>query len=407
MYIYIYKSQMVNLATETISTLQGSVTTKNSKNMWVELKGQLSPESDFVYDRMNSLISGSKTINPYDFLGALMAVEHLREQIKGTTSYNDGTNNVPLSKIDGNYNSITVPESTGLVIGSTVVTSTAAELNLLDGITAGTISTSLAVVADSNGVISYGTDRSANFSDHTLITKKYVDDKISSTHEGLDVKKSARVATTANISDFTNVTIVDSVTLADGERVLVKEQTTASENGIYVFTLSTTTLARANDLATDDDAAGAFIFIQEGTTNGDIGFVCTSDSGSAVVGTDNLSFTQFTSAGQISITQQTEESANGLAVSKTGSNYTISLQQDISSDASPTFAGATISSGGDITLSDAITTNSATGATTNTVTATSHSSLLTDIYLKLNHIDAFLDSLNTQFAFDSEYSKFN
>ena len=116
--------------------------------------------------------------------------------------------------------------------------------------------------------------------------KNYVD----SVASGLDLKDSCLVATTGNIT-LSGTQTIDSISVAVGKRVLVKSQTTASENGIYICSAST--WSRSDDLAAGVDAAGVFTFIEQGTTNGDKGFVCTSDSGAAVVGTNNLSFSQF------------------------------------------------------------------------------------------------------------------
>ena len=92
---------------------------------------------------------------------------------------------------------------------------------------------------------------------------------------------------------------------------MVKDQSTASENGIYKVG---STPARVDDLATGADAAGAFTFIEKGTVNGDNAFVCSSDKGSAVVGTNNLTFVQFSGAGQIIAGDGIDKSGNTLSV---------------------------------------------------------------------------------------------
>lgn len=89
--------------------------------------------------------------------------------------------------------------------------------------------------------------------------------------------------------------MVDGVTLATGNRILIKNQSTGSENGIYTVA-SSGAPTRATDLPTGVDAAGIFTFIEEGTTLADTGWVCTSNSGSAVVDTDALAFAQFSSS---------------------------------------------------------------------------------------------------------------
>lgn len=125
-----------------------------------------------------------------------------------------------------------------------------------------------------------------------LANKAYVD----SVAQALDIKGSCKVATTGNIT-LSGTQTIDGVAVAAGDRVLVRAQSSASENGIYVCAAGA--WARSTDLNTGSDAAGAFTFIEQGSTQADSGFVCTSDSGAAVVGTNDLSFTQFSGAGQI------------------------------------------------------------------------------------------------------------
>ena len=141
-------------------------------------------------------------------------------------------------------------------------------------------------------------------------TKSFVE----STAQGLDVKDSCVAATTANITISTalnNGDTLDGVTLSTNDRVLVKDQSTASENGIYVVGSSP---ARADDLAAGADAAGMFTFVEQGTVNADNGFVCTSNKGSAVVGTNNLAYAQFSGAGQITAGDGLDKSGNTLSV---------------------------------------------------------------------------------------------
>jgi len=115
--------------------------------------------------------------------------------------------------------------------------------------------------------------------------------QLDSVAAGLDVKPSVKAATTANIT-LSGEQTIDGVSVVAGDRVLVKNQSTGSQNGIYIASASS--WARASDLAAASDAAGAFTFVEGGgPTNEGKGFVCTSDTGSAIVGTDALVFTQF------------------------------------------------------------------------------------------------------------------
>tara|TARA_Y100001937_G_scaffold126287_1_gene195193 strand:- start:1593 stop:2900 length:1308 start_codon:yes stop_codon:yes gene_type:complete len=141
-------------------------------------------------------------------------------------------------------------------------------------------------------------------------TKSFVE----ATSQGLDVKNSCVAATTANITISTalnNGDTLDGVTLSTNDRVLVKDQSTASENGIYVVGSSP---ARAADLAAGADAAGFFTFVEQGSVNADNGFVCTSNKGSAVVGTNNLTIAQFSGAGQITAGDGLDKSGNTLSL---------------------------------------------------------------------------------------------
>ncbi len=137
---------------------------------------------------------------------------------------------------------------------------------------------------------------------------------VEATSQGLDVKDSCVAATTGNITISTalnNGDTLDGVSLSTNDRVLVKDQNTSSENGIYVVGSSP---ARAVDLAAGADAAGMFTFVEQGTVNADNGFVCTSNKGSAVVGTNNLTYAQFSGAGQITASDGLDKSGNTLSV---------------------------------------------------------------------------------------------
>ena len=146
--------------------------------------------------------------------------------------------------------------------------------------------------------------------DGDAASKSYVD----GVSQGLDIKDSCVAATTGNITISTalnNGDTLDGVSLSTNDRVLVKDQSTASENGIYIVGSSP---ARADDLAAGADAAGMFTFVEQGTINADNGFVCTSNKGSAVVGTNNIAFAQFSGAGQITAGDGLDKSANTLSV---------------------------------------------------------------------------------------------
>jgi autotransporter-associated beta strand protein len=140
-------------------------------------------------------------------------------------------------------------------------------------------------------------------------TKQYVDNSIM----GLDTKASVKVATTANITLSATQTI-DGVAVVAGDRVLVKNQTTGSQNGVYVVAAGAWTRATDFDGSPATETSGAaYFFVERGDTQADSGWVLTND-GSVVVGTDVLNFTQFSGAGQITAGAALSKSGNQLNV---------------------------------------------------------------------------------------------
>jgi len=140
-------------------------------------------------------------------------------------------------------------------------------------------------------------------------TKAYVD----AARSGLDVKQSVRAATTANIT-LSGTQTIDGVALSVGNRVLVKDQTNAVQNGIYV--VASGAWSRASDADEPNEVSpGLFLFVEEGSLNADNGYVITSDA-PLTVGTDALVFTQFSGAGMI---------VAGAALTKTGNTLDVQV----------------------------------------------------------------------------------
>lgn len=145
-------------------------------------------------------------------------------------------------------------------------------------------------------------------SDQDAATKIYVDQAI----EGLDPKESVRAATTASVA-LSNTQTVDGVALVAGDRVLVKDQGTGSENGVYLV-VDGGSWTRSEDFNSDADiSAGAFFFVEEGTANGNAGFTLTTDE-TIVLDTTDLVFVQFSGAGQITAGDGMSKSGNTLDV---------------------------------------------------------------------------------------------
>ena len=158
--------------------------------------------------------------------------------------------------------------------------------------------------------VSINSNKLTNVTDPTsaqdAATKAYVD----AVKTGLDVKDSVKVATTANIT-LSGTQTIDGVAVSADERVLVKNQSTGSENGIYDCKAGS--WSRSSDFDADSEVTGgAFVFVEQGTANADQGYVLTTD-GSITVGTTSLAFTQFSGAGNITAGDGLTKSGNELS----------------------------------------------------------------------------------------------
>ena len=231
--------------------------------------------------------------------------------------------------------------TTDLTLGSTSTTVaglTSVAIGTLTVTTNNIATSSGNLVLNPTGNISANSNRIVDVSNPTAANdasnKTYVD----SVAQGLAIKTACAAATTADLSGTYNngagtitiaadsIAVLDGVTLAAGtSRVLVKDQTNQVENGIYIYT-NTTTLTRASDANSAAElTAGTFFFVQSGTLAGDNGFVQTEIV--STVGTDNIKYTQFSGAGQI---------VAGAAITKTGNQLDIGVDGssiEVTSDA--------------------------------------------------------------------------
>lgn len=170
---------------------------------------------------------------------------------------------------------------TGTQLAATISDfNTAVRLNRIDQLAAAGADVSLGGFKITNGAAPVsGTD---------FAIKQYVDDKVA----GLSWKDEVQFATTANVSlsggGLAAGTVIDGYTLVAGDRGLVKNQTTGSENGVYVVP-SSGAASRATDVDTSAEIAGATMAVMNGTANGGQRYTLTT-SGAIVLGTTSLSF---------------------------------------------------------------------------------------------------------------------
>lgn len=137
---------------------------------------------------------------------------------------------------------------------------------------------------------------------------------------GIFGKEAVKLATTANIS-LNGLQIIDGISTVAGDRILVKNQTDPTQNGIYIA--STTAWTRSIDANTSTLLkSGVFTFVNEGTLNSDSGWLISTD-GDIVIGTTNVLWVQFTGAGQINAGAGLSKVGNTLSAISVNTNRII------------------------------------------------------------------------------------
>jgi hypothetical protein len=237
----------------------------------------------------------------------------------------------------------------GSITGTAALTFTAASGN-----------NNVNLVPTGTGIVDVGGKRVGNAADPTqaqdLVTKAYVD----AMSNGLDVKASVRAASTATLTvtysngssgvgaTLTNAgtqaaLTLDSIALSSGDRVLIKDQSTALQNGVYtVTTVGTASTNWVLTRATDFDnspgtevSPGTFFFVEEGTTQQDNGYVVSNNT-AITIGTTGITFSQFSGAGQITAGAGLTKSGN--TIDAVGTTDRITVNTD-SIDIASTYVG--------------------------------------------------------------------
>ena len=226
----------------------------------------------------------------------------------------------PIQSSGGATPTISIDAATTSAAGSM----SSADKTLIDGATSNSTANAL-VKRDSSQRF-----RAADPSDpQDVATKAYVDGVAS----GLDVKASVRAATTANIT-LSGAQTIDGVSVVAGNRVLVKDQSTGSDNGIYVASASS--WSRASDADSNAEVTpNLFTFVEEGTANADSGWTL-GNNGSITLGSTSLNFVQFSGAGQITAGDGLTKTGN--TINAAGTTDRISVSAD-AIDIASTYAG--------------------------------------------------------------------
>jgi len=170
-------------------------------------------------------------------------------------------------------------------------------------------------------------------------SKSYVD----SVASGLDSKESVRVASTANIGALSGLLTIDGITLVAGDRVLVKNQTTTTENGIYVAAVGAWTRSTDADAA-GELSGGSFVFVESGTVAQDTGWVVSAD-GPLTPGTDAITWAQFSSAGIVTAGTGLTKTGNVINANVGATTITVNGSDDLILNSSATANQILLSAG--------------------------------------------------------------
>lgn len=185
------------------------------------------------------------------------------------------------------------------------------------------------------------------------VNKAYVDTAVGNLN-AMYKYRNVRAASTGNVSlSNPGTAIFDGVTLAAGERVLLKNQTAPAENGIYVFATSSTPLTRASDADAWNEFPGSLVSINEGTLYADARFFSPVNDG-GTLGTTAITYTQDTSNGLTAANFVDKETPSG---SINGSNVTFTLANTPVSGSEHIYLNGilqAVGSGNDYTISGAV-----------------------------------------------------
>ena len=234
-------------------------------------------------------------------IGGSSAAAITGTNVTATTGFSGPLTGAVTGNVTGNLTGNVTGNVTGNITGNVTGNVTAASgTSTFNNVT---ISGSLDMDSGTSATI---TGLASPTNDSDAATKGYVD----ALAQGIDAKASVVVATTANIT-LSGTQTIDGVAVSVGDRVLVKDQSTASQNGIYLCASSTWT--RTTDADSWTELVAAFTFVEKGTSNADSGWVCTVDAG-GTLGSTSVTFAQFSGAGQITAGDGLTKTGNTLNV---------------------------------------------------------------------------------------------
>jgi len=323
----------VALGTDTLTIAGGEGIDTSVSGDTITITGELASTSNIGVAKFNSAdfaVSGAGDVTIHSVSNAQLAGSIANNKL-ANDGITIGSDDTSLGDTITDLNGLTSVDVDNITIDGNTVSTTNNDGNLI-----------LSPNGTGSVTVPSGYESRGGFGSDSLVNKSYVD----SVANGLDVKKSVRVATTAALSATYNngagtltassngAIAIDGVTLSTDDRVLVKDFDGSSTpthvaNGFYKVTntggaSAAFVLTRTPDAdAASELTPGAFTFVEQGTDNADNGYVLTTD-GSVTLGTSAITFEQFSGAGQIDAGNGLTKSGNTINAVGTADKITVS-----------------------------------------------------------------------------------